>query len=135
MTDYWITTMLTSQKITFDTARSLYVQCVVRAESNVRQLDYVERMAFDMQAARDKEAAEAAILKSEVAFKIIPEVEAWRRQFSTVKSRYLFLVLDGPSRTGKTRFAYSLSPPPTGVESCPATQGLSPPPDSKKCIF
>ncbi len=133
--DYWITTMLTSQKITFDTARSLYVQCLVRAENNVRQLDYVERMTLDMLAARDKEAAEADILKSEVAFKSIPEVEAWRMQFSTVRSRYLFLVLDGPSRTGKTRFAYSLSPPPTSEMASPTTPSLSSPPGSRQHVY
>ena len=111
--DYWITTMLSSQKITFDTARLLYVQGVVRAESNLRQLEYVQKMFWDIQADREKEACEAEILKSEVEFKSIPEVETWKLQFACVKSRYKFLVLDGPSQTGKTRFAYSLSPPPT----------------------
>jgi hypothetical protein len=51
--DYWITTMLSSQKITFDTDRFLYVQSVVRAESNMQQLEFVERTFLDMQAARE----------------------------------------------------------------------------------
>jgi len=133
--DYWITTLLTANKISFATARTLYMLCVVRAEYNVRQLDYVERMSQDMQAAREKDAAEAEILKSEVAFKSIPEVEDWKKQFISVMSRYKFLVLDGPSRTGKTRFAYSLRPPPTSVMGSPTTPGLSPPPGIRQHVF
>lgn len=133
--DYWITTMLTSGKITFDTARQLYVQCVVRAENNIRQLDYVQRLTLDMQAARDKEACDAEILKSEVAFKTIEAVETWKQQYSTVKSRYAFLVLDGPSQTGKTRFAYSLSPPPTKEVLAKASEGLSTHCSSRKCVY
>jgi len=118
--DYWITALLAAKKITVDTARSHYLQCVVRAENNIRLLEYVEKQALEMQLIRDGQEAEAEILRTERGFRFLPEVEAWRMQFATVKSRYTFLVLDGPSRTGKTRFAYSLSPPPTSGE-CSAT--------------
>ena len=134
--DFWITNLLAGKKITFDTARTLYAKAVIRAEHNTRQLDFVERTLLDMQSEVDKAACEAEILKMEVEFRSIPEVELWKRQFSSVKSRYLFLVLDGPSQTGKTRFAYSLSPPPTTKVGSPAM--LSSPPtseDKRKMVY
>ena len=44
-------------------------------------------------------------------FKVISAVVDWQRAFDDVLPRYPFLVLDGPSRTGKTQFAKSLAPP------------------------
>ena len=133
--DYWITTMLSAQKILFDTARALYLQNVTRAESNIRQLEFVQKSFLEKQAARDTEACEAEILKTEVEFKVIPEVEDWRKQYVSVKSRYLFLVLDGASQTGKTRFAYSLSPPPTDKVGSPASDGLSSQVNKRKLVY
>ena len=111
--DFWITSLLSSQKISFATAKNLYLQNVVRAEVNIRQTDFVERLTLDAVAAREKELCDEAILKTEVEFISIPEVELWKKQYPCTLSRYRFLVLDGRSGTGKTRFAYSLSPPPT----------------------
>ena len=113
MKDFWITSLLSSQKISFETARTLYLQNVVRAEVNIRQTEFVERLTLDALAAREKELCDEAILKTEVEFISIPEVELRKKQYPHTLSRYRFLVLDGRSGTGKTRFAYSLSPPPT----------------------
>jgi len=41
----------------------------------------------------------------------VPEVDRWLEQFLTVQRRYKFLVLDGPTRMGKTEFAKSLVGP------------------------
>ena len=120
--DFWITGLLAGSKIDFDTARKAYVGCVVRAEQNVKQLEFVQKERYDEQARIEKVADDAVIVRSQSAFKVLPEVEEWRRQYSSVSSRYKFLVLDGPSRTGKTRFAYSLSPPPmTHHKACNGT--------------
>ncbi len=119
--DYWITSLLAGEKVNFNVARRMYLRCVTRAENNIRQLEYVERAQSEMDAAAEREANEAQILKTQAEFITIPEVEAWKEQYQQAKSRYKFLVLDGKSQTGKTRFAYSLSPPPT-------TAGSSPPP-------
>ncbi len=75
------------------------------------------------------------ILKSEVEFISIPEVELWRRQYIVVMSWYLFLVLDGPSRTGKTRFAYSMSPPPKDEASSPSSNGWSSKAAIRKSVY
>ena len=39
----------------------------------------------------------------------LPEVDAWTSSFQEIAFRYKFLVLDGPSQTGKTLFCRSLS--------------------------
>ena len=44
-------------------------------------------------------------------FKQIPEVQEWLAQFDTMRPRYSFLVLNGPSMFGKTRFVSSLVKP------------------------
>ena len=114
--DFWITSLLSAKKISFAHAKDLYLQAVCRAESNIRQADFVEKLSLDAAAARDKELCDLEILKTEVEFISIPEMELWRKQYRLVLSRYKFVVLDGPSGTGKTRYAYSLSPPPTADE-------------------
>ena len=48
------------------------------------------------------------LLKQQEAFKVIPVVEKWKQQYGVALERYRFLVLDGPSRMGKTCFARCL---------------------------
>ena len=43
-------------------------------------------------------------------FRHLPEVARWLKTFEQVDWRYKCLVLTGPSRTGKTRYACSLAP-------------------------
>ena len=44
-----------------------------------------------------------------VAFRTIPEVEEWKEQYGVLREKYKFLVLDGPSRTGKSSYAATLA--------------------------
>ena len=133
--DFWITSLLSSQKISFATARNLYLQTVVRAEVNIRQAEFVERLTLDALAAREKELCDEAILKTEVGFTSIPEVELWKKQYPLTLSRYRFLVLDGRSGTGKTRFAYSLSPPPRAELSALTSKTEVPHTEYRKTIY
>ena len=57
----------------------------------------------------------AAVHKDLRAFKVYPMVTMWAAQYSTSRSRYGFLVLDGPSCMGKAQFARSLAPTSKGV--------------------
>ena len=43
-------------------------------------------------------------------FRTLPLVETWDAQYQDFKDRYQFLVLDGPSRMGKTAFGRSKCP-------------------------
>ena len=58
------------------------------------------------------QSPELQLLSQRLLFREIPAVVEWQQQYSAIKSRYQFLVLDGPSGTGKTRYAHSLAPHP-----------------------
>ena len=49
-----------------------------------------------------------AIAATRRPFRKIPKVDAWLRELSAPRDRRKFLVLDGPTRMGKTAFAFSL---------------------------
>ena len=50
------------------------------------------------------------------AFPRYPEAAAWVKSFGTVRDRYPFLLLVGPSRAGKTEYAKSLFKSPLEVK-------------------
>ncbi len=107
--DYWITTLYTAGKITADVARELYVRTVVRCEMNLKQLAYVEAEKLKLQAAAEQRRVEQHLRSQARAYRRVPEVELWSEQFAgEPRGRYKFLVLNGRSQTGKTRFARQL---------------------------
>ncbi len=108
--DAWVSALYTSKKITADVAENMCLLCLKDAERNIRQLKYVEKQRLVMEQRVRRSQCEQDILASQVPFNIFPEVVAWQKQYEVIRSRHQFLVLDGPSGTGKTRFAYSLGP-------------------------
>lgn len=108
---WWITTQYAAGKLSGESAASCYLRSVVGAEANLRQLEYVEarrRQSAQLQLQRE---VEIAIRSSQNKFRVVPEVELWASQYDTTRDRFRFLVLDGPSQMGKTRFAASLTSP------------------------
>jgi hypothetical protein len=132
--DFWITGLLHGEKISFDTARYHYLKCIVRAEANIRQAEYVQRAMHEIVAAREKELFEEQIVQQQRKFKVLQPVLAWATQYQRTLDRYLFLVLDGPSRTGKTRFAYSLLDQLVRTSTPEMSLGTSTPP-SRSSIY
>lgn len=57
------------------------------------------------------------ILAGYSPYKKIPEVDAWLETFKTIKSRYQFLWLHGPSLNGKTEFAQALFKKPFTIKT------------------
>ena len=125
--DYWVTTLLAQKKIALVDARKYFYLCVSRADHNVRLVDFIETYWRRLEEETAREAAETLICNTECGFKTLPEVAEWNIQYKKVQSRYKFLVLDGKSQTGKTRFAYSLY--------VPQSSGLSPPPSSQAIFY
>jgi hypothetical protein len=110
--DYWITNLFSSEKTMPATAQSLYVRCVKRAVRNIHELEFVVAMWQRAELGADRREVNAERVSSQRPFAILPEVQQWHRQCERSVSRDRFLVLDGPSMTGKTKFALSRSPPP-----------------------
>lgn len=103
--DTWITSLYAGGKISADVAKAGYLKTVYRAQYNIAQLEFIEagRKRAAQQAAWEQN--EATLRTQQKPWKVIPRVQQWRAQYSEIKSRYKFLVLDGPSSTGKTRYA------------------------------
>ena len=109
--DTWITSMFASGKITYATARESYINCVNRAPLLIQQLDYVQQERRKLELEKRRIAIEALLMGTMRPWKVVPAAKEWQEQFLELKCRYRFLVLDGPSCFGKTRYALGLNPP------------------------
>ena len=103
--DRWITSLYAAGKISADVAEACYLKTVCRAQQNISQLAFIEasRKKIAQQAAWERN--ESVLRSKQKPWKLIPRVQEWRDQYKDVRCRYKFLVLDGPSSTGKTRYA------------------------------
>ena len=108
--DTWITGLFVAGKITVDTARAAYVKTVSRCENNVSQLNFVVAQRRLMEREEMSLNNEAQLRETLKPWKHFEAIAGWRRQYDEFKGRYLFLVLDGPSSTGKSRFALAQAP-------------------------
>ena len=122
----WIWSMVASHKIELSAARQELVGSGKNLVRHLQNLDVLEKE-------REKLAVEAImreraheIAKMRKAFKPMPRVDAWVRELAAPADRRKFLVLDGPSRMGKTAYAFSLVPTGAALEvNC---AGVSDPP-------
>ena len=106
---FWVTTLYAGRKITAAVAKAMFTAAVVSAESNLKNLETVERQLEDAAVEDERLAVEAHLRARQKPFRVIPEVQRWLRSFDTIRDRYRFLVLDGPSQVGKTRYVGSLT--------------------------
>jgi hypothetical protein len=109
--DTWVTSLFAAGKVSGPVAREAYLRCVSRAQYNVAQLDMVLRERRKADQARRVLENEVKLRSTTKPWRIHPTIDAWKIQYREFKGRYLFLVLDGPSSTGKTRFSLSMSAP------------------------
>ena len=112
----WIWSLVTLHKIELSAARR---ELVASGKNLCRHLPNLDLLMKE----RETEAMEDLIQKRDVAiaatrnaFKRIPAVEAWLKELSVPQDRRKFLVLDGPTRRGKTAFAFSLVEPGAALE-------------------
>ena len=108
--DTWITGLFVAGKITGEVAEQEYTSCVLNVERNVRQLRFVMRVRRERLVEQLRSQRIQSIQASLGAFRSVATVASWMESFLTIRDRYKFLVLDGPSRMGKTRYACSLVP-------------------------
>ena len=129
----WIMNLYAAEKLTAERTRMLLCQTPGRAEHLVREVDFCEQERIRRQVAELRREAERALASTLLPFRSIPAVEEWQRQYTDHKHRYKFLVLEGPSCTGKTQFAKSLCPSGKRVlelncasDQEPSMQGFNP---------
>ena len=111
MSPAWVTSLLAAGKLELNTAADLYVKCVANVDHNLKAVETLKqyRRVKDISAQRLR--MEHLIRETQRPFRKIKEVEEWDAQYLELQDRYKFLVLDGKSRTGKSRFAASRTSP------------------------
>lgn len=106
----WIFSLLESGKILAAVARAALVGSCRNVPQNLKNLEgCINARALQRQSEGLREAR-AALSASARPWVELPLVTEWRAQYASHAWRYKFLVLHGPSRTGKSVFARSQSP-------------------------
>ena len=108
--DAWITSMYAADKIVFEAARNAYIRTVHRAASNVAQLEFCHRQRQKQALQEKMRRIEEELHETMPPWRVLPDVTKWDVQYESKLGRYLFLVLDGDSWFGKTKYALSLQP-------------------------
>lgn len=104
----WIFRSLQAGKTTVASAREAMLRIPMGLPRNLEALDRWQRERCErlvMAAVEDRAEQVRAVARP---FRRFPVVELWKAQYGQTLDRYRFLVLEGPSRMGKTAFVYSL---------------------------
>ena len=105
----WIMRMYAADKITIDTARDDLIRQVTRAKDYIQQLEYNEQYRRNRDEELERAKVLAAVMEGAKPPRFPAGVRKWEKQWQdrVVRDRYLFLVLESPTRMGKTRFVQS----------------------------
>ena len=105
----WVTAWWQCGKISSKTAAAEYLACKRNLQRYLDNLHYVSRAQkqVDLDTRKAKVAEElAGLIRAPKKIDVVEDV--FRKQFSKPMFRRSFLVLDGPSKMGKTMFAHAL---------------------------
>jgi hypothetical protein len=113
----WIWNMVQAEKMHYEAARLQFVRCGRYIRNNLSDLDQWKLVREQQDVEARVESCQALIRQGMVSFRHISAVSSWFSKFASgVHARKPFLVLVGPSGTGKTMFARSLFPPGSFLE-------------------
>ena len=107
----WVMNLLQGSKITHALARDLIVKTCSNLCRQLQELDVLEREHERALVEKARALAVRELSRELQEWVEVPAVTRWEQQYSTVRQRYSFLVLAGPSKMGKTMYARSLTPP------------------------
>lgn len=106
---WWATALWKKHKLSHDDYLRLSVKLRDQHDRRKACVDAVVAAESALAFADEQTAARAAIAKRSLPFKPLPpQMERFRMQYGEINDRYKLLVLWGPSRTGKSRWARSL---------------------------
>lgn len=104
----YITSLWASGKMDNASAKGEYVKCKVNVKNNVGNLFFQESMAKTVRLEATRLEVLEVLEKVRKPRRYIAIVEdTWFKGFSAICLRYKFLILHGPSMTGKTHYARS----------------------------
>ena len=104
----WIGNLAACGKMSVRDARALINRCVSGSQRLIRDLDGCAAQLEREQIEADMRMVRGVNTRIDFPWKSLPIVNQWCSQYDSVQSRYCFLVLEGKSRMGKTKFARSL---------------------------
>ena len=129
----WIMNLYTAEKLTAEQTKTLLCRTPGRAQHLVAEVDFCEQQRVRAAVQKLRDEAQLALSASLKPFRTIAAVQEWQVQYADHRHRFKFLVLEGPSCTGKTQYARSLCPPGQRVfelncaaDQEPALQGFDP---------
>ena len=106
----WLMNLAQSEKLAVADAKALLKRVGMGATRYLQDLDHMETVRRRALLQTYRLSVMAALKSAECGWEIPPEVRGWQVQYTTLLPRYKFLVLDGPSGTGKSTFARTLGP-------------------------
>ena len=104
----WIWSLVTLHKIELSAARR---ELVASGKNLLRHLPNLDLLVNERENAAIEELIKQrsiAIARMRKEFKKLPAVEAWMKELAVPQDRRKFLVLNGPTRLGKSAYAFSL---------------------------
>jgi hypothetical protein len=103
----WVLNLLQARKISLQCVRELVLQSCHNVQRHLKELDVLQREEEKERVAAARRLAECGLAVQRKRWRSIAAVQEWHEQYSREAFRYKFLVLDGPSKLGKTQFAKS----------------------------
>lgn len=122
----WVMSLLQAGKIEASVARELVYKVAHGVSRLLADLDIIERRREECRVTVARSSAVAGLAARLRTFRVIPEVEKWDKQYEELRERYNFLVLEGPSKTGKTAYGRSKCPPGMQVLEINCASGAEP---------
>jgi len=122
----WVMNLLQSGKIGVELAKSLLQRTCSshsRWSKEISAVEQAEERAVVSLAISQAEKALSAIKRP---FRVLPSVSLWQTQYESHAYRYRMLILEGPSKIGKTIYARSLTPPNRSYLELNCTSGAEP---------
>ena len=106
----WVMNLVQQGKMDPDTARKEIIRTAKNLPRLLQGLDRYIKEREDLIMLDEIRRTMEELKKQTVPFRVLPAVNEWKNSFETLQFRYKFLVLEGPSKMGKTEFCKSLSP-------------------------
>jgi hypothetical protein len=115
----WVIDLWKTRKISSASARREIVEARGRSRQYISEIDFVEEYGTAERQAEMRHQMSKRVRAAARPFRELPSVIDWKTQYRDASeggligaaTRFKFLVLTGPSRTGKTEFAMTLFPP------------------------
>ena len=106
----WVWNLIQMRKLSYDEGKALFMEIGRNCAVHLVSLETAKRQRQTQSAEAAQRQDKLRLRSQQFPFKRIAEVDRWLQLFDSFSARYPFLILDGSSCLGKTRFVHSLVP-------------------------